>query len=155
MEISMKKISLLLGAIAFLVMGSSAAMAQGNGVSPEKFEVSGEIENPCCDGLIAFTGTVHVVINEKSGRTHVNYSNLNGIDGDGNVYHAAAVGNSQFESSDEDGSVTQTVNEIIRFSSSSGCSFTIRLMGSYGWNPEDGYWEDFKFNDIKCENGLS
>jgi hypothetical protein len=155
MENSMKQICLLLGAIAFVVMGTSAATAQGNGAVTEKFDVETYIDNPCCGGTIDLTGTIHVAYNPKNETSHVNYSNLTGSDGDGNVFHAAAVGNSHSEYNEDDGSYSVQVNQTIRFSSSSGCSFTIRWLGSYGWNPVDGYWEDFKINEITCEDDLS
>ena len=152
----MKQFSLLLGAIAFLAIGTGVATAQGNGALTDKYEVETWIDNPCCDGgRIDVTGTVHTMYNPKTGQSHINYSGLSGTDANGNVYHAAAVGNSSFTYNEEDGSYSASANSIIRFSSSSGCSFTIHYLYTYGWNPVDGYWQDVKLEDIRCEDDLS
>lgn len=158
----MKNFSLLIGAIAFLVMGTGVATAQGNGnengqgATVESTYLDDiNFSNPCCGGVINLSGTVHVVFNEKNGKVHVNYSGLGGVDEDGNVYHGTAVGNSTQEFNEEDGSYTFCFNQIIRLASSSGCSVTIKLRGCFGWNPEDGYWEDIQVNEVRCDDDLS
>lgn len=155
----MRKISLLLGAIAFLAMGTCVATAQGNGnengqgatILEQEFESSFYVD--CCDEDVTWGGTLHIVL-MKNGKEHFNLKGMTAEGSNGNTYHGNVV-EQHVHGFDEEGIEFFELHQKATFVSSSGCRFTVHIITTFYF--DDGVFigqEDKKF-EIKCEGDLS
>lgn len=152
----MKHFSLFfaLAGFVFLGIGVESAAAQGNGAVSTKTDITTSLYNECCDEFIELSGTLHQVMNTKTGKSHLNFQGLTATGSNGNTYNGNYVANSSFELND-DGSYSGTNHVIVHLTSESGCSFTAHIIISYSWNAVDGYVEEQKKYEIECEGALS
>lgn len=151
----MKHLSLFLGAIAFLLMGSSVATAQGNGNGSQVFDVpmDFELENPCCGDIITLTGTLHYVYT-KNGNAHVNAKDFNATNENGDVYHGN-VSAGYHDKGNAKGQYSYNYIERWRFSSNNGCSFSLKLTVHLTVNANGEVVVDRTDVHIDCDEELS